>query len=691
MTIRRLHRRLAVLMGGCALAAYISGLGFEPPSLLAAAALALALFWQPAPELARRAEAASLTAGALLGARVLYHMLVVSEDLMTPLIDLLLLLLCVEALKPLDAGNDARLYVLSFVLLAAATAFAPGVLFGISYVAYVVLATLALVVGFLARQAQHYRLRSVRVGRRFLWATAGLSAVTLAISAFVFVSFPRVPRGWVGRGAPELVLAGFAEQVSIGRHGSRIYANPEVVLRVEFPTGRPADVEPLYWRGRSYDHFDGVEWSRSPALASAAVPSRWYTERWEGAIRRQDIYGAAPGARVLFGMHPVISVIPRSAIMPYMDQAGDLSYAGGDTPVYSTLSIDGYPGEHSLRSAPAGFAPARDFYLQLPPVSPRVRRLADSLVAGAPTRYDQVRALEDWLRREFRYTRELPASAGEATLESFLFRRRAGHCEYFSTALVVLLRTLGIPARNVNGFVGGDWNEFGSYLAVTQNNAHSWVEVWFTRIGWVPFDATPPAGRAANAAGGRDGRAGGIWAGWLWVDALQHRWAKWVLDYDLSKQLSLVRRTAGAFSRQAEPGSPAEEQRPAGPASRPSPLLLALTAAVLLGAIAYGRGRRRPPQAARIYLALRREFERAGFQDARDAPPLIFLDDLRRRAAPGLRHAEKVVAAYLRIRFGGAAPEPAVLRHMALERGAARAALRAARRPRQQSRPRPRS
>src|SRR5690606_14829821 len=156
----------------------------------------------------------------------------------------------------------------------------------------------------------------------------------------------------------------------------------------------------------------------------------------------------------------------------------------------------------SLRSA-VGPAPRMlAAYRRLPPLSPRLRTLADSLVRGRATDYDRAVAVRDWLRSEFRYTVQLPASAGEAALDHFLFERRAGHCEYFSTAMAVLLRAAGVPARNVNGFLGGEWNEFGGYLSVTQNQAHSWVEVWFPAYGWVLFDPTP-AGSVAGATAAR--------------------------------------------------------------------------------------------------------------------------------------------------------------------------------------------
>src|SRR5690606_29937901 len=191
-----------------------------------------------------------------------------------------------------------------------------------------------------------------------------------------------------------------------------------------------------------------------------------------------------------------------------------------------------------------GYVPADRFYLQIPRLDPRIVELADSLTEGLDNRYDRAVAIERYLRT-FGYTRDLPATRAETTLEHFLFERREGHCEYFSTAMVVLLRAVGIHARNVNGFMGGQWSQFGDYLVVTQNEAHSWVEVWFPGYGWVTFDPTPPGGPGTEAA------TSWMWPGRIFFDGLQHRWNKWVLDYDMDSQLGIF---SGLFEeRQLEP------------------------------------------------------------------------------------------------------------------------------------------
>ncbi|HET9949066.1 MAG TPA: transglutaminaseTgpA domain-containing protein, partial [Longimicrobiales bacterium] len=534
MNLRRLHRRLAILMGLAGLLAFAGGAGFEPVSTaLAGIALVTALFWQPDAELSARLERFRLPLATLLVLCALLHVFVVREDVVIPVVDLLLLLLAAEALRSLDAPNDLRLYALSFALVLASTAYRPGVVFLVAFVSYVVLATLALMVGHVRRRAERHGVREVPLGRGLVATTGVLSGVVFAVALVVFVTFPRVSQGWAGRGETLATsIAGFSDEISLGAHGSTILPNPQIVLRVEFPGGPPADVSGLHWRGRSYDRFDGVRWTRSADLPPSSPPLPWYRARWGGDVVEQRIYGSPLDVRVLFALHPALDFDAEGAIQPLFDNAGDFFYWGSGTPVYSVTSSSSPPPADSLRTAERGFAPSERHYLQLPALDPRVAALADSLTRDYDNAYDKAVAIERWLQG-FRYTRELPATAAEATLEHFLFERRAGHCEYFSTAMVVLLRSVGIRARNVNGFLGGQWSSFGDYLVVTQNEAHSWVEVWFPGYGWVTFDPTPAGG--GSGAGSR----AWFWPGRIFFDGLQHRWSKWVLDYGADEQAGI--------------------------------------------------------------------------------------------------------------------------------------------------------
>lgn len=668
MNLRLLHRRLAVLMAFAGLLAFAGGAGVEPVATgLAAVGLILALFWQPTREVSARLERVWLPVATVLVARALLHVFVIRGDVVIPVVDLLLLLMAAESLRSLDAPNDIRLYALSFALLLAATAYRPGVIFLIAFVAFIGLATVGLMVGHLRRRAERHRVREIPLGRDLLWTTSGLTGVILLVAMVVFVTFPRTSRGWAGRGETMATsIAGFSDQVSIGEHGSRIYGNPQIVLRVEFPGGLPDDFLGLHWRGRSYDRFDGTRWSRSRRLPPVAGPSRWYRENWTSPPLEQRIYGAPLDVRVLFAVHPVVDIESTNGIQPLFDNAGDVLYWGSGAPAYTAWSRRDTPSAEELRVVDRGYVPPARFFLQLPEMDPRIGALADSLTAGQPTRYDKVAAIQRHLR-SFQYTLELPATARETSLEHFLFQRRAGHCEYFSTAMVVLLRAAGIESRNVNGFLGGEWNNFGGYLAVTQNQAHSWVEVWFPEYGWVTFDPTP-----AGAVSGERVESW-FWPGRILFDGIQHRWNKWVLDYNLESQAGIFERWFDVMQSQ-----PVESvvSRTTGEGARRLWGTGVLALLVVWGLWWATRGRRAHPLPTRAYLRLRESCARAGVHVPPGITPLALVERLRARNVEAAGAAERVVDLYLRARYGGRALGESELREMNQALAAARRTLR---------------
>jgi hypothetical protein len=154
--------------------------------------------------------------------------------------------------------------------------------------------------------------------------------------------------------------------------------------------------------------------------------------------------------------------------------------------------------------------------------------------AHARNRYDAARAIENQLQTEYGYSLEMKAG-GPDPLADFLFNVRAGHCEYFSTAMAVMLRTQGIQARVVNGFLPGEYNEAAGAYTVRQSDAHSWVEVYFPETNsWITFDPTPAAGRVEPVSTGLVAQIG------KYAEAFQLLWFQYVVGYDKQEQRSLA-------------------------------------------------------------------------------------------------------------------------------------------------------
>jgi hypothetical protein len=183
----------------------------------------------------------------------------------------------------------------------------------------------------------------------------------------------------------------------------------------------------------------------------------------------------------------------------------------------------------------------RDAYLQLPAFSPRIKALAEQVTQGKTNDYDRALAIAEHLRTAYDYTTDLPDPGAEPPIEAFLFTHKRGHCEYFASSMVILLRSIGVRARLANGFLGGQWNEFNNFLAVRNADAHSWVEVALGPYGWVTFDPTPSAADVSLQTRWYD-------SAFKLYDSLKFQWIKYVLEYNLETQVELLRKASSVFT-----------------------------------------------------------------------------------------------------------------------------------------------
>jgi hypothetical protein len=200
-----------------------------------------------------------------------------------------------------------------------------------------------------------------------------------------------------------------------------------------------------------------------------------------------------------------------------------------------------------LRQASADYPElTRRMYLELPTLDPRIAKLGAQITNGATNPYDKASRIETYLKTKYAYSLDLTDPHGKDPLSYFLFDRRAGHCEYFASAMTILARTQGIPARYVTGFLPGEYNDVGGDYIVRASDAHAWVEIYFPDYGWITFDPTPPG----NARpGGLLERLAMYW------DWFQFAWSEWIVNYDFGHQLSLaqnMQRTSHDFGDRAQ-------------------------------------------------------------------------------------------------------------------------------------------
>lgn len=481
------------------------------------------------------------------------------------------LIVFLSAVKLLQVKKDRDwvfLYLISFfeILLAAGLSFSP--IFLVTLALYL-LAGLSAVTAFEIQKARRVlplaetrllvppdsRVFKKRTGSRRSGLSRSTEAARLPFVAMVllvlifvlalplFLIAPRSGAAAITRtsGGPAHFV-GFSENVSLGEIGE-LKQDDAVVMRVKVDQhllGRR-----LRWRGVALDEFTGRGWRKSAEARRGGKHERgdrgFFPLATTEALHRlttQTFFLEPLESPVLFAAHRAVAV---QGDLPFVRVDGEGSLQAHrheyERVIYKAYSDLNEPHPDQLRADMRRYPAEFYRYLFLPQnLDSRISALAYRMIvnAQARNRYDAARAIESQLQIEYGYSLQMTAS-GADPLADFLFNVKSGHCEYFSTAMAVMLRTHGIAARVVNGFLPGEYNNAAGAFTVRQSDAHSWVEVYFPETGtWVTFDPTPAAGRAEPV---RTGLAAQLQK---YGEALELIWFQYVVGYDQQEQRVLA-------------------------------------------------------------------------------------------------------------------------------------------------------
>ncbi|HYX91186.1 MAG TPA: transglutaminaseTgpA domain-containing protein, partial [Myxococcaceae bacterium] len=357
--------------------------------------------------------------------------------------------------------------------------------------------------------------------------------IALGGGAALFVVLPRLSWnvGWhrLSRGLGG--ISGLAEGVHLGVGSGSIKTNPRVVARVQIAPDPRQPVLHAYWIARTYGTWTGREWSEER-------PAQPPSERVE--IRPGSPHLVHQRVELLpaYGSRTAVALVDPVAFgnaIGFRDglRVPRLRFShlpGGEVrlvEVADGYAYHVYSADPALDRAPVGPSDLSDAdrarYVALPPVDSRVGQLAADVLQGETDPLRAAQRLQTFLGARYRYTLELPDSP-EDPLADFLFERKEGHCEYFATALAVMLRTQGFAARVATGFFGGE--RIGDAYVLRAGDAHAWTQIWVPGRGFVNVDATPEAGRASQAS---------PFAAWLvrQYERVDGWWRSTVLEYSL--------------------------------------------------------------------------------------------------------------------------------------------------------------
>ncbi len=389
------------------------------------------------------------------------------------------------------------------------------------------------------------------IERALMGSTFLLAAGIVALASMLFFVIPRFRTGYLtALGADRQNITGFSETVNLGDI-KKILRSNAVVMRIVVD-GDPRRFAGVKWRGMALTSFDGKKWYNdnteltvlSPVSISAEHdnsfllvpgPTDGRGRTWRPVEYR--VLLAPVSTDVLFAAARAGRITARVRYLN-IDQTRSLhNPLHGYSPFgYTVVSDIGTPSPDALRNAPTELpVDLRLLYLRLPQkMDSQIGALAAKVTASLTNSYDKAITIQNYLRNNYGYSLNPPSIEPQDPIGSFLFKSKQGYCEYFAAAMVLMLRSVNVPARIVNGFQTGTFNRLGGDFIVRARDAHSWVEVYFPGYGWLPFDPTPPDPNPI---------VGGDWGMFEdYYDAINLFWNEWIINYDFAHQVQVYQR-----------------------------------------------------------------------------------------------------------------------------------------------------
>ena len=487
----------------------------------------------------------------------LVDLTVVSQNLLPAGIHFLVMLLVIKLLTLQQRRDYRHLYAISLMAILASAALTTDAWYGPIFLLYLLAAIWTLLLYHVTQEAGEPTALVTPTSTaacqptfpncityRFFWLTNGTAVLTVTFTLTIFFLIPRIGAGVLQKTTGEaLRTTGFSDRVDLGTIGS-VKQDPQIVMRVELPDQPAAGKDRLYMRGLAYDQYNGRSWNRNgtrrrPLSLVADGTFLAHTAGGHPSVGlsrtiRQDILletldtavlFAAPFAEFVDGEFPTVQADAMSGLhLPFPPSSrirySVISQISQLTPDEQTASVLAYPD--SIRS----------HYLQVPVGSQQVAELAHRVIQEVATPFGQTLAIQQHLLENYRYSLEADTATLSHPLEEFLFTRKTGYCEHYATAMVVMLRTVGIPARLVTGFLATEWNEYGGYFTVRQRDAHAWVEVYFPHSGWITMDPTPSVSAAAVTSRWESIRR--------FEESVRLQWDRLFIRYSAKDQLAVV-------------------------------------------------------------------------------------------------------------------------------------------------------
>ncbi len=419
-----------------------------------------------------------------------------------------------------EPWDHLQVYFMSLLQLIIASELTRALTFGVIFVIFMILLVTAMVLSHFLKEGTLGRVRL----RRPVFVIVML---TMICTMLIFVVLPRTPQRFIGKSHVHgIKTVGFSDKVDFGSFGD-IKLDQTVVMRIEM---NQEISPPYYWRGITMDSFDGTSWRNTTRSKNRLLKTgdEFLLSPYDRAkVIEQSIYLEPIDSDVIFGLAR-IAAINADTFSLLVDDAGGISIPGKLSRRIKYTVFSDTTGPSKGRR--------EERYLQVPPGMEKTISLAKSIPREGSSDAQKASAIETYLTRNYAYSLSTtPPPVGMSVLDNFLFNTKTGFCEHYASSMVLMLRGLSIPSRVVNGFYGGEQNEYGNYLIVRQSDAHAWVEALIDGQ-WKRFDPTPAVAMQKPPDLS------------LFLDSLRLQWTRYVVGFSSDDQKEIVRTLASPFT-----------------------------------------------------------------------------------------------------------------------------------------------
>lgn len=448
------------------------------------------------------------------------------DNLVVPAVEGLLILLSIKFLEEKRFRDYMQVYAIAVFLLSGSALLTIDIAFSVYFLILIFLLAVSIVLLTYYSQKPDLELAKGTILKIVLKSLL-IPLISIPMTLFLFIVLPRTSYpffSFLSRG--EKAKTGFTDNVRLGAV-SGIQEDVTAIFRAHM---EKIDERHLYWRGIVLDYFTGTSWKSSESDAVSITEDLGIKDEKV----QQTIYLEPYENRYLFALDKPSLIILRD-LRKYSDLAFTLSKPIDRRLRYEAVSI--------LSDVIFEEGIDKNKYLQLPKnISPEIINMVKGLIEGKD-KEEVIKTIFAFLKgANYKYSLEnLPVS--KTPLDDFLFKYKYGNCEYFASAMSVMLRIADVPSRLVGGYRGGYYNDIGKYYLVPQKNAHVWVEA-YTDKGWIRLDPTP-----ASIEGFVSHRRDMLFKIRLALDTINYYWNAFVISYNFEKQISLFQKIRSGIKK----------------------------------------------------------------------------------------------------------------------------------------------